>query len=225
LVFGVAYQRTHAQGEPKKAASEQPVAGHAAEAVDASHASTEHAAAKGHAGGGDPNILEPQPSLALWTVLVFFGLLFVLGKYAWKPLLSALHQREEHLEHVLLDTERARNEAEQLLAEHRRRLAASEEQIRAMISEAKASAQTVADEIIKSAQEEAEAGRHRAQRDIATARDQALAEIWSKTADLAVSVAGKALSKSLSPDEHRRLIEVATAELPVLANGHGGHAG
>ena len=71
-----------------------------------------------------PNILEPQPSLAIWTVVVFLGLLFVLGKFAWKPLLAALHQREEHLEHVLHETERARNESEQLLAEHRRQIAA-----------------------------------------------------------------------------------------------------
>ncbi len=80
-------------------------------------------AAPGHEGGeAKPNILEPQPSLAIWTVVVFLGLLLVLGRFAWKPLLNALHQREEHLEHCLLQTERARNESEQLLAEHRRQL-------------------------------------------------------------------------------------------------------
>src|SRR5205823_2653554 len=138
----------------------------------------------------------------IWTVVVFLGLLFVLGKFAWKPLLTALHHREEHLEHVLLETERARNESEQLLAEHRRRLAAAEEQVRALIDEGRKSAQLAADEIVKRAQGEAESSKLRAERDIATARDQALSEIWSKTADLAVSVAGKVLDKSLSEDDH-----------------------
>ena len=49
---------------------------------------------------------------------------WVLGRFAWKPLSQALHQREEHLEHCLLQTEKARNESEQLLAEHRRLMAA-----------------------------------------------------------------------------------------------------
>ena len=176
---------------------------------------------------GEPNILEPQPSLAIWTVVVFVGLLLVLGKFAWKPLLAALHGREEHLEHVLLETERARNESEQLLAEHRRRLAAAEDQIRAMIEEARRNAQAIADEIVKKAQAEADASRQRAQREIETARDQALSEIWTKTADLAVSVAGKMLDKSLTEDDHRRLVDAAVGELPAVrpSNGHGGARG
>ena len=47
----------------------------------------------------------------------------VLGKFAWKPLMKALEEREAHLEHVLLDSEKARNEAEALAAQHRKELA------------------------------------------------------------------------------------------------------
>lgn len=176
-------------------------------------------------GGGAENPIAPEPSLAIWTVVVFLGLLFVLGRFAWKPLLASLHQREEHLEHVLHETERARNESEQLLAEHRRRLAAAEDQVRALIEEARKDARSAADEIVKKAQAEADAAKQRAERDIATARDQALSEIWQKTADLAVSVAGKVLGKSLNQDDHRRLIDAAVGELPAVpagANGHGG---
>lgn len=178
-----------------------------------------------HEAPGEPDILEPQPSLAIWTVVVFLGLLFVLGRFAWKPLLAALHQREEHLEHVLLETERARNEGEQLLAEHRRRLAAAEDQVRALIEDARKNAQTLSDEILKKAQAESDATRQRAEREIASARDQALSEIWSKTTDLAVSVAGKVLGKSITGDDHRRLIDSAVSEMPsgpLSANGHGG---
>jgi F-type H+-transporting ATPase subunit b len=155
--------------------------------------------------------------------VVFVGLLIVLSRFAWKPLLDALHQREVHLEHVLHDTERARNEAEGLLAEHRRLMADAQEKVRAMLEEARREAQGAADEIIKKAQGEAEAARHRAERDIATARDQALVELWSKSAELAVSVAGRVLARDLGPDEHRRLIETALTELPsgpVVGNSH-----
>ena len=70
---------------------------------------------------------------------------------------KALHQREEHMEHVLLDAERARNESERLLAEHRKQMAAAADQVRALIDEARRDAQATADEIIRKAQAEAEA--------------------------------------------------------------------
>jgi F-type H+-transporting ATPase subunit b len=181
-------------------------------------------AATGH-GSAEPNILEPQPSLAIWTVIVFLGLLFLLGRFAWKPLLDTLHQREEHLEHVLLDTERARNEAEGLLSEHRKLMAEAQEKVRAMLETARHEAQAVYDEITRKAQADAEATQQRAEREIASARDQALLELWTKSADLAVSVAGKVLSRDLGPDDHRRLVEAAMNELPAapaIASSQGG---
>ncbi len=189
--------------------------GHAPAAHGESHAES--------GGGGAANPIAPQPSLAIWTVVVFLGLLFVLGKFAWKPLLEALHHREEHLEHVLHETERARNESEQLLAEYKKRLAEAEEQVRALIEEGRRSALAIADDIQKKAQAEAEAAKERAERDISAAKDQALSDIWSLTADLAVSVAGKVLGKSLNDEDQRRLVASAVAELPAAPNGRGGH--
>src|SRR6185437_14741429 len=96
-----------------------------AAAVEPGHAAVEPGhGGPAHAGGhaGDPDPMEVQPSLAIWTVIVFLALFGVLAKFAWKPLLAALHQREEHLEHVLVETERARNESEQLLAQHRKQM-------------------------------------------------------------------------------------------------------
>src|SRR3954447_16227063 len=136
-------------------ASASPLQGELAAAVaDEGTAAAAHAT-PGHGAEAQPNILEPQPSLAIWTVVVFLGLLFVLGRFAWKPLLDALHQREEHLEHVLNDTERARNEAEHLLAEHRRLMAEAQETVREMLEEARREALAVADEINRRANAEA----------------------------------------------------------------------
>jgi F-type H+-transporting ATPase subunit b len=167
-----------------------------------------------------PDIMEVQSPLAIWTLIVFLGLMLVLGKFAWKPLMKALDEREAHLEHVLLDSERARNEAEALVAQHRRELAQAADQIRSLMEQARKEAQASADSILRKAQAEAEAARGRAEREIENARDQALMEIWSKTADLAVSVAGRVLTRELNESDHRRLVEVALGELP--ANGQPG---
>jgi F-type H+-transporting ATPase subunit b len=202
------------EAEPGKAPS-----GAAAEAAHGG-ASSGHAAEEGKA-----NPMEPQPSLAFWTVVVFLGLFFLLTKFAWKPLVEALHRREEHLEHCLLQSEKARNESEQLLAEHRRLMAQADDRVKALLDKAQKDAQQGGEQIIKAAQAEAEAARERAQREIATARDQALAEIWSQTANVAVSVAGRVLSKDLSADEHRRLLDQAIRELPARSSGGNGQGG
>jgi F-type H+-transporting ATPase subunit b len=186
----------------------------------------EHAAAKGEgaghgASGGDVNPLKPEPRLAIWTLVVFVLLLVVLGRFAWKPLLHALHERERHLEHVLTESERARNESEALLAEHRKQMARAAEEVRAILEKARQDAQATADQMVKQAQGEAEAARQRAQRDIGQARDQALAEIWEKSADVAVAVAGRVLARNLSDDDHRRLLEAAIQELPAAPGGNG----
>jgi len=203
-------EREDAAGKAAPAAHESTGAG------GEEHASTSNAA----------NPLEAQPALAAWTFVVFVGLMFLLGKYAWKPLIEALHRREQHLEHVLLETERARNDSEALLAEHRRLMAKAAEDVRNILDKGRQEAQAAADQIVKLAQGEAEAARQRAQRDIFSARDQALAEIWEKTADMAVSVAGRVLEKQLSGDDHRRLLDHAIQSLPEIAkrNGHGGSA-
>jgi F-type H+-transporting ATPase subunit b len=202
-------------------------------AQEAGHAPAEKAGHEvGKAGGGEhgaaeaPDPLKAEPTLAIWTAVVFLALLAILTKFAWKPLIHALHEREKHLEHVLHETERARNESERLLSEHRKQMAHAADEVRGLLDQARNDAQRTGDQIVKQAQTEAEAAKQRAQRDIGAARDQALAEIWQKTADMAVSVAGRVLSKELTETDHRRLLDAAIGELPAApgANGHGGNA-
>jgi F-type H+-transporting ATPase subunit b len=208
------------------ASAQEPAKGHEATVEKNIGEPGKGAVAEGHGAEGQAtseekkDILEVQSPLAIWTLVVFVCLMLVLRKYAWGPLLKALHEREAHLEHVLLDSEKARNEAEALAEKHRKELSRAADEVRALIDQARKEAEASAASILQKAQAEAEASRHRAEREIAGARDQALMEIWSKTADLAVSVAGKVLSKELVESDHRRLVEVAMGELP--ANGREG---
>lgn len=211
-------------------AAEQPAAAHPAPAAHAAeapaapnHASAPHAEAPhGEPHKADP--MEVQTGLAIWTFVVFLGLMAVLGKFAWNPLLKALHHREEHLENCLLQSEKARNEAEQLLAEHRKLMAETDDKVRDLLYQAQRKAETRSAELLRQAQSEADASRDRAQREIASARDQALSEIWTRTADVAVSVAGRALSKQLTEDDRRRLLDEAIKELPEGPKTKGGSA-
>jgi F-type H+-transporting ATPase subunit b len=200
----------------------------ASRGADPAHPAPEASAAAehggDHGGGGQPNILEPQLPLAFWTLVVFLILLAVLWKFAWGPLSKALHDREHRNEEALAATERARAEAERLLAENRREMEQAQQRVQAMLDEARRTAQASADEIRRTAQAEAEATKQRALQEIGTARDQALTELWAQAANLAVNVAGKVLQRELNEDDHRRLIAEATSELQAAQNGHGGRS-
>jgi F-type H+-transporting ATPase subunit b len=190
-----------------------------ARAEDAAHGEPAPAAAAAHA---DPNILEFKLPLAVSTVVVFSILLGVLWKFAWGPLSEALDERERKQDETIAAAEAANAESARLLAEHQRQMSSAAEQVRQMLEDARRQSEANAATILQKAQTEVEATRQRAEREIGAAKDQALSEIWSKTADLAVSVAGKVLTKEMTGDDHRRLVASAISELPS-ANGHGGH--
>ena len=63
-------------------------------------------------------LLNIEPGLIIWTVITFIFLLIVLRKVAWGPILAALEQREHTIRTSLEEAQRARQEAEQLLAQH-----------------------------------------------------------------------------------------------------------
>jgi F-type H+-transporting ATPase subunit b len=190
----------------------------------AGHSDPGHGADAGHGaegGHGTPSLIPlkteemaAQAPLAIWTVVVFLVLLGLAGKFGWKPIVAAMHDREHHLQAVLEDTEKARNEAEGLLRQYKAEMASASDKIKSLLDEARRDASTTAQEIVGKAQAESESLKERAQRDIGQARDEALVDIWSRASELSVQVAGKVLQKSLSEDEHKRLVELSAAELP-----------
>ena len=197
---------------PNPIAAEEPAGTAAAHGAEEAHVAK------------DPDILEPSLSLMIATVAVFLTLLAVLWRFAWGPLTLALAERERKQEETIRAAEEAKAESARLLQEHRRQMDAAAEQVRQILEDARRQADANAQTIVTKAQAEAEASRERAEREIGTAKDQALSEIWGQTADLAVSVAGKVLAKEMSGDDHRRLVESAMGELPA-ANGHGNGRG
>ena len=124
-------------------------------------------------------------------------------------------------------SEKARADALQYLSQHKALIEDGAAQVRTMLDEARVQSQAIKDGMVKQAQQEAEAVRTRAEREIGSARDQAILELWDRAAELAVSVAGKVLPRELGEADHRRLIEGALAELPqapVSGNGQGARA-
>jgi F-type H+-transporting ATPase subunit b len=168
----------------------------------------------GHAGGVNTDPAEIKADLALYTLAVFSLLLWILWKFAWDPIMAALETREKHIHGEIAEAERANAEAKRLLAEHDRKLAEVQNEVRAILDEARRDAQHTQDEILKQAQAEAQATRERAVREIEQAKDHALQELFHQAADVATEIAGQIVRRSLNPQDHRDLVAQVIKELP-----------
>lgn len=190
---------------------------HPAAPVEAGHDAAAHDEHdEGHDGHNamatDP--LTVDPDLALWTFGVFAILLLVLWKFAWGPISDGLDKREQRIADEIASAERSNQQAKQLLAEYEHKLAAAQDEIRALLDEARRDAEQTQQDMLAKAATEAEGLKQRARREIDTATDQALKQLAEHSAKLAVELAGKILHTELSPDRHARLVEEAMAKLP-----------
>jgi len=151
--------------------------------------------------------------LAIWTIVVFLLLLFVLTKFAWKPMLEGLRKREESIRGAVEEAKIARAETERAKSEFQRELAEAHQQIPKLMEEARRKAQELNDEMRAKANADIGAERLRLRREIDTATDQALQKIWTQLADSSTLIAAKAIRRSLTAEDHQRLVEEAMAEL------------
>jgi len=151
--------------------------------------------------------------LGLWTLVVFGLLFFFLKKLAWKPILEGLHKREESIVSAVEEAKRARDETERVRAEFQRELAKAHEQIPEIIGKARRDAERLGEELRAKALAENQAERERLHREIAMARDQALQELWNQAAQLATLISAKAIQRTITTEDHRRLVDEALAEL------------
>jgi F-type H+-transporting ATPase subunit b len=151
--------------------------------------------------------------LGLWTVVVFLILLLILRKYAWGPMLEGLQRREQNIRETIEEAQRTRQEAQRLRGELQAEMDRAAEKVRDLMDQARRDAQHATDEMLARARADIQQERERLRREIDMARDQALQEIWSQAADLATLISAKAIRRQLTPDDHRRLVDDAIAEL------------
>jgi F-type H+-transporting ATPase subunit b len=182
-------------------------------------AHAEAAAAEGHAEHGEtPDPLEVDVDLAICTLIVFVLLLIVLKKFAWGPIAAALDLRERTIaDHITL-AEQTHEEGKKLLALYEAKLAAAQDEVRAILDQARRQAEQAHQELLAKARAEAQAETQRAKREIEMAKDQAMIELAQMSADQAVNLAGKILGAKLDAADHRSLIEGALASFSQSAH-------
>ena len=182
------------------------------EAADAGETPHPHGAASGEHGHPPGAPLDWKKDLALWSLVVFLLFATVLSKMAWGPLSNALNQREADIKNNIAAAEQARVQAQQMLAEHERRLAKVQDEVREIIVEARRDADHTKQEIVAAAQQEAEATRKRAIVEIGQARDTALKDLFDAMSTQVTSATEHVLGRTVNDDDHNRLVEEALSQ-------------
>ena len=163
--------------------------------------------------GGSPSIFAGDIGNVVWTLVIFFAVLFILGKFAWGPILEQLQAREEFIHDSLAKADEARNAAERQLKEYEQKLAEARAEATAIVDEGRRDAEVVKQKIESEARAEADSSLKRAKREIRIAKETAVKDLYSVAGDLAIGVAGKIIHKELTAADHERLIADSIAKL------------
>jgi F-type H+-transporting ATPase subunit b len=168
-------------------------------------------------------ILEASPGLMIWTLVCFGLTLWILKRYVFGPVGAALEKRRSQIAQSLEESERSREEAVRLLEEYRTRLAEARREAEELRERGRREGERQRTELVTRAEQERARVIADQEAQLTAQTRQALVEMRGDVASLALLAAEKVTRKSLSDDDHRRLIEEALreAELSVLGDGAG----
>jgi F-type H+-transporting ATPase subunit b len=153
-------------------------------------------------------ISEFSIGLFFWQSMIFIGLFFLLRKYAWGPILSAVNERETSIKDALASAEAARTEMESLQSDNQRILKEARAEKEALLKEARSTRA----ELINTAKEEAQAEADKiltqAQEAIQNEKRAAINELREQVGSIAMDIAEKVLQKELeNKDKQVQLID------------------
>ena len=158
-------------------------------------------------------LVQLDPGLYIWTIIVFLVLLGLLAKFAWRPLLDALDQRQESIRRSLDDAAKAKQELERLQTESQRILAQARSEAESIVASTRDDANRLRDEMRQKAQAEAANIVKNAQKQIELETNRAIQQIRHEAVDLSVAIASKLLQRNVSKQDNERLIEETFKQL------------
>jgi len=157
--------------------------------------------------GGKNPLTAVTPGLYIWTIITFLLLFYVLAKFAWKPLLSMLEERESLIKKSLSDAETAREELQKINLESEAIITKARTEAQSILSDGKAAAEKIKDDTVAKAKEEASKIREEAKEQIKAEKDRAISDIKKEVVDLSLNVAEKLIKKNISEKDNASLIE------------------
>ena len=166
----------------------------------------------------DNPLVQPDPGLFIWTIATFLVLFYLLRKYAWRPLLTALEERQETIRKSLDDADQAKQELDRLNKESAQIIAEARAEAQAIVAKSRAAAETVREGLKKKAKEEADALVRGAQRQIQLETARVIQQIRHEVVDLSLAVASKLIKKNLTQEDNDALIQESLRQIDASRN-------
>jgi F-type H+-transporting ATPase subunit b len=164
-------------------------------------------------------LLTPDLGVTFWTIINFLLLVFVLGKFAWKPMLNMINAREEKIAQDKQQAEDARAAAQKIKDELQTRLKNIAAEAEAKMASSRALSMAERDNIIKEAKESAANILKQTKAELESEKAKAVSDAKKEIVSISIMAAEKALSAANTPASDARLIENAVNE--IQKEGHG----
>lgn len=150
------------------------------------------------------DLLTPGTGLIIWQAIIFLLLFLLLSKFAWKPILSALKEREASIQTALDSAEQARAEMAKLKSANEELLKQAREERDVILKEARLAATRMRDEAKADAGKQADKMLQDARAAINMEKQAALTEIKVQVASLALQISERLLKKNLESDKSQK---------------------
>ncbi|NLO89357.1 MAG: F0F1 ATP synthase subunit B [Clostridia bacterium] len=149
----------------------------------------------------------------IWAIINFLVLLALLYKFLWNPILNTLDKRREEISSNLSSAESMKQQAEEMLEEYKRKIAEAKSEAQDIINQANRAAEETRNTMMSQAHEEAARITEKAREEIRREKEQAMKEVRDEIATLAVMAAGKVLEKSMTKEDHEKLVRDFLSEV------------
>ena len=163
-------------------------------------------------------LVQPDPGLYIWTILTFLILVGLLAKFAWRPLLAALDERQSSIRKALDDARKAKQDLEQIHAESAKLLAQARSEAAEIVSRSRSDADRFREEMKDKARTEAAGLIRNAERQIELETTRALQQIRQEAVDISIGIASKLLQRNVSKEDNERLIAETFQQLETSRN-------
>ena len=183
-------------------------------AVTLAFAATPLLAQEHGAAAAEPvNLLQPRAGLMIWTVAIFFVLMFLLSRFAFKPLYAAVEAREKALEEAIEGAKRDRAEAQRFLAQQKEQLDAARAEAQKIVADSRVTGEKLRADMVEQTKHQQHDMIEQARRTIEGERDAAIAQMRRETIDLAIAGASRVIEQNLDSDANRRIVESYLASI------------
>jgi len=160
-------------------------------------------------------LITPEFGTIFWTLVTFLILSILLGRYAWKPLLALLDERERTVKESLEAAQKARAEADEMLRRNQEFQTNARRETAALLEQGRKESETLRAEILAQARKDANELVEQGKQQVQYEQKQAMESLRRQVADLAIGAAERLIDRELDDAKHRELVAEYVRSLPA----------